>query len=96
MSTSSNNAGESVGNAIKGVFNSINGVSESLRGNINSALDGAGDAVAGRTNTGTGTSEPSSLSREDPAGVAQRGGEQFREGVAQLKGAGSSHSTTTS
>ncbi|KAE8211631.1 hypothetical protein CF327_g4633 [Tilletia walkeri] len=84
MSTSSNNAGESVGNAIKGIFNSVNGVSESIRGNLNSAADGAGDAVAGRTNVGTDA--PSTLSKEDNASVAQKGSEQFKEGVAQLKG----------
>lgn len=42
------NVGKTVGGKVKGLFKVINTAGEQLRGNINAALDGTGDAIAGR------------------------------------------------
>lgn len=42
------NTGKVVGSKVKGFFKVINNAGEQIRGNINAALDGTGDAIAGR------------------------------------------------
>ncbi|KAH9810436.1 hypothetical protein DFH28DRAFT_1224710 [Melampsora americana] len=68
------NVGKTVGGKVKGLFKVINTAGEHLRGNINAALDGAGDAIAGRKSgeapVAGETSEPVAQGSTVPAAAA--------------------------
>ncbi|KAL7415345.1 hypothetical protein BDY24DRAFT_413486 [Mrakia frigida] len=91
--TSTNNTAETTGNKVgsglKGVFGVINGVGETIRGGINSAVDGAGDAVANR-NSGTVTSNSP---HGDSNQVFVKGQQEVKEGIAQVQGSSSQSQT---
>ncbi|BGP34798.1 hypothetical protein JCM10296v2_006621 [Rhodotorula toruloides] len=72
----------SIAERISGAFGAIHGAGEAIRGTINSALDGVGDGIAGRPQ-GTVESRESARGEES---VAQKGINEFNQGVASLKG----------
>ncbi|KAK4329849.1 hypothetical protein RTBOTA2_005833 [Rhodotorula toruloides] len=72
----------SIAERISGAFGAVHGAGEAIRGTINSALDGVGDGIAGRPQ-GTVESRESARGEES---VAQKGINEFNQGVASLKG----------
>ncbi|CDR35723.1 RHTO0S01e05710g1_1 [Rhodotorula toruloides] len=78
----SNRVGTEAGEKSRGAFGAIHGAGEAIRGTINSALDGVGDGIAGRPQ-GTVESRESARGEES---VAQKGINEFNQGVASLKG----------
>ncbi|GAA5886245.1 hypothetical protein JCM6882_001579 [Rhodosporidiobolus microsporus] len=75
----------------RGIFGAIKGAGDAIRGTINSGLDGLGDGIAGRPQ-GSATSRTSAAGEES---IAERGKREFEEGVAAMKGQGTTHGTGT-
>ncbi|CAO1636009.1 unnamed protein product [Jaminaea pallidilutea] len=87
-------AGQGVGDAIKGVFNTAGGAGESIRGNFNNFVDQAGEGLASRMGSGEEQQQraeklDSSNSGAKPgenAEIAQKGEDQFKQGLEQMTG----------
>ncbi|CDZ98208.1 hypothetical protein [Phaffia rhodozyma] len=68
-SSTSNNTANSISNAVKSGWNVFHGAGEVIRGSINSAADGLGDGIAGRSSTTTTTTTTTTGATNADAGL---------------------------
>ncbi|GAA5867204.1 hypothetical protein JCM5353_000269 [Sporobolomyces roseus] len=83
-SNQGNAVGQDLGTRSKGLFDAFSGAGEAIRGTINGGLDGLGDGIAGREQGSVQSRE----SGEQHGQVANKGAEDFKQGVADLLNGG--------
>ncbi|GAA5887312.1 hypothetical protein JCM16303_006587 [Sporobolomyces ruberrimus] len=79
-----NAVGQDIGTRSKGLFGAISGAGEAIRGTINGGLDGLGDGIAGREQGSVQSREAG----EQHGQIANKGAEDFKQGVADLLNGG--------
>ncbi|SPO31427.1 uncharacterized protein UTRI_06557 [Ustilago trichophora] len=100
MSSNSGNS-NSIGDAVKGALNTIHGAGESIRGNINQTLDSAGEGLRNpNSSTSTSPAYGKSTDYNNPTasqqGVADKGAQEFKQGIDKLSGAFNANNNSTS
>lgn len=89
----------------RSAIDTIHGAGETIRGTINDGLDSAGEGLrnADSNDSTAKTSDPSAFGKSSDydnsgnhQGVAEKGTNEFKQGVEQLQNTFSSNSTTSS